>query len=146
MKFDEARRKFLKIITSPFALVGVVGGYLSGKFIMSEESGKKTITYSLAGSPLGIGDVKDLGSVFLVRDREGIFALRARCTHLGCKPIWNGKIFHCPCHGSEFTMEGDVIHGPATRHLEALLIKKEGDKLIIYLNRDAPFTQRVRVG
>ena len=144
MKFSEARRKFLKIITNPFTFLGVIGGFISGKFIMSGESTKKVIAYSLANSPLEVGEVKDLGEVFLVRDRDGIFALKAKCTHLGCKPIWNGKIFHCPCHGSEFTMEGDVIHGPATKHLEALLIKKEGDKLEIYLNSTAPYSQRVR--
>ncbi len=144
MKFSEARRKFLKILTSPFTLIGLVGGYVAAKFIGSEESGKEVLIYNMHSSPIGVDSVKDLGKVFLIRDEKGIFALRAKCTHLGCKPIWNGKIFHCPCHGSEFTMEGDVIRGPATRHLEALLIKKEGDKLEIFLDRPAPYSQRIR--
>ncbi|MEK7389647.1 MAG: ubiquinol-cytochrome c reductase iron-sulfur subunit, partial [Elusimicrobiota bacterium] len=43
------------------------------------------------------------------------YAMWARCTHLGCTPNWWGdqNRFKCPCHGSNYTMEGDVIAGPA---------------------------------
>ncbi len=145
MNFSEQRRRFLKKLFHPFTFLGAVAAYITGKFAESGRVKSKRVIYDLSDSHLKMGEVKDLGKVFLIRDEEGLFALKAKCTHLGCKPIWNGKLFHCPCHGSEFDLEGDVVHGPAKRHLEALLIKKSGDKLIIFPDRPAPFSQRVKV-
>ena len=53
--------------------------------------------------------------VWIVRTEEGIFALVAICTHLGCTPNWvpGEGVFHCPCHGSVFSVPGDVLKGPA---------------------------------
>jgi len=67
--------------------------------------------------------------VWLVRDREGVYALLARCTHLGCTPRWlesEGK-FKCPCHGSGFTKEGINFEGPAPTPLRRLKITLADD-------------------
>lgn len=42
------------------------------------------------------------------------------CTHLGCELHWNSaeKSWDCPCHGSRFTYEGDIIEGPALDKLK----------------------------
>src|SRR3989338_5886661 len=42
--------------------------------------------------------------VWIVRTPEGVYALWARCTHLGCTPNWfvTEERFKCPCHGSNF--------------------------------------------
>lgn len=66
---------------------------------------------------VGIGG----GQVAAYRDDEGVLhALSAVCTHLGCIVNWNPaeKTWDCPCHGSRFSHEGNVIHGPAVQNLE----------------------------
>jgi Rieske Fe-S protein len=54
------------------------------------------------------------------RDQEGtLYAVSATCTHLGCTVEWNAPedSWDCPCHGSRFSVNGDVLHGPAVRPL-----------------------------
>jgi len=54
------------------------------------------------------------------RDDGGLLAVSTRCTHLGCQVNWNTaeRSWDCPCHGSRFTPEGDVLQGPAVHRLE----------------------------
>ena len=51
--------------------------------------------------------------VFILRNHEGVRAISAVCTHLGCVLKWAENEFHCPCHGSRFDDTGQVLSGPA---------------------------------
>jgi cytochrome b6-f complex iron-sulfur subunit len=53
--------------------------------------------------------------VWMIRNAEGLYALIAICTHLGCTPIWHAleQRFKCPCHGSNFLLDGTNVAGPA---------------------------------
>ena len=54
------------------------------------------------------------------RDEEGeLHTVSAICPHMGCVVDWNDaeRTWDCPCHGSRFSYEGDVISGPAMEDL-----------------------------
>jgi glycine/D-amino acid oxidase-like deaminating enzyme/nitrite reductase/ring-hydroxylating ferredoxin subunit len=54
--------------------------------------------------------------VAVYRDAQGALHERsAICTHLGCVVHWNAgeKSWDCPCHGSRFGIDGEVLNGPA---------------------------------
>ena len=59
-------------------------------------------------------------NVFILRTQEGIRALSAICTHLGCIVSKTESGFLCPCHGSRFDEDGNVTGGPAPKPLEWL--------------------------
>ena len=52
-------------------------------------------------------------------DSGRMFFVTTRCPHLGCELEWNPdeKTWDCPCHGSSFSYEGNVIYGPAQKGL-----------------------------
>ena len=71
--------------------------------------------------------------VWIVREEEGMYAIFAKCTHLGCTPRWlvvENK-FKCPCHGSGFYKTGINFEGPAPRPLERVRITKAEDGQIV---------------
>ena len=59
---------------------------------------------------------------YLTRDRGKLQALAITCPHLGCSYAYDDgkKHFVCPCHGSEFGLDGALLHGPATSPLSHL--------------------------
>ncbi len=80
-------------------------------------------------------------SVYLIKNKQiaairrdnNINVLSIKCTHLGCTLNVAGDIFKCPCHGSEFRLDGEVIKGPAAKDLKKIDFKVEKNKIIIYL-------------
>ena len=75
--------------------------------------------------------------IWVVRDIPaeggGIFAIYARCTHLGCTPNWleGQRKFKCPCHGSGFRKTGLNFEGPAPRPLERCRVALAEDGQIV---------------
>jgi len=73
----------------------------------------------------------DEGSVVMVngqragayRDPLGkLHIVDTTCSHMGCELEWNhgDRTWDCPCHGSRFSVDGDVIEGPAHHPLKKL--------------------------
>lgn len=62
-----------------------------------------------------------LGKTGVYRDADGgLHAVSLRCTHLGCLLRFNAAevSWDCPCHGSRFDVDGQVLEGPAVSPLD----------------------------
>jgi glycine/D-amino acid oxidase-like deaminating enzyme/nitrite reductase/ring-hydroxylating ferredoxin subunit len=72
--------------------------------------------------PCGEGAIirRGIKPIAVYRDERGLtHELSAVCPHLGCVVHWNRaeKTWDCPCHGSRFTHDGQVVVGPANSPL-----------------------------
>lgn len=96
-------------------------------------------TYS-EGSVTFIPEVK----AWLIRDRLGLYAVSAICTHLGCTIGKGEDKFDCPCHGSQFNLGGKVMLGPASKELSHFDVRLSPDsKVVIDRMVTVPFFTRL---
>lgn len=67
------------------------------------------------------------GKYWLAHLETGILAHYRVCTHLGCLYEWDSLNFRfqCPCHGSRFWFDGELMRGPAARGLDEFVIQAQ---------------------
>lgn len=76
----------------------------------------------LASIHEGDGAILEVGGRKLAVSRDmqgGLHAVTPACTHQGCIIAWNDaeNAWECPCHGSRFSPDGEVLQGPALENL-----------------------------
>jgi glycine/D-amino acid oxidase-like deaminating enzyme/nitrite reductase/ring-hydroxylating ferredoxin subunit len=67
-------------------------------------------------------------SIALFKDEKGnIHAVDPACTHISCSVAWNAseRSWDCPCHGSRFTIDGEMITAPARKDLQRIDLQEE---------------------
>ena len=82
----------------------------------------------------GYMETKAIKSVWAVKEADGrIVVFSPICPHLGCGYRWDGneRRFKCPCHGSVYSVTGQVLAGPAPRPLDPLPNKIENGRLLV---------------
>ena len=69
----------------------------------------------------------------LKKSNNAVIAYTPQCTHLGCAYHWDdgSHTFVCPCHTSAFSLDGQVLGGPAPRPLDRYMVKVDASKLQI---------------
>jgi cytochrome b6-f complex iron-sulfur subunit len=62
------------------------------------------------------------GKFYLVHNEDGVMAFYWKCPHLGCTVPWieGEQLFRCPCHGSMFDYNGELVGGPAPRSMDQM--------------------------
>jgi cytochrome b6-f complex iron-sulfur subunit len=133
------RRYFLEVIGIGSILVTVAGGaVLSAQYLSPNVLLEPPLKFK-AGS---VEDYPDESvtlitdeKAYIVRAKEGYFySMSAICTHLGCITAWDpvaGRI-KCPCHGSQYDREGNVLAGPAPQPLPHFAISLgDRDQLVV---------------
>lgn len=68
-------------------------------------------------------------NLYVCRDSQGLVGVDVTCTHLGCKPNYVNEqaIFSCPCHGSQYSVTGALLKGPAPLPLPRFAACKSSD-------------------
>ncbi len=75
---------------------------------------------------------KSTAWVVKLSDSE-VVAYAPQCTHLGCAYHFEESKgeFICPCHTTNFSIEGEVLSGPAPRALDRFPVKVQGSRVLI---------------
>jgi len=68
--------------------------------------------------------------LYKINDNTYIASL-LECTHRGCELNVGGGIYTCPCHGSEFSVEGTVLEGPAATNLKTFETVLDNENIYI---------------
>ena len=132
---DLSRRDFFKFITNTLLIIsGALG--LSALFrFLDYQSGPAPKTEF----DLGLDSNYLIGSrsfildatAILIRNQSGFSALSLVCTHLGCTVEQKDNGFACPCHGSRYEANGNVLRGPAQKPLRSLRVEITADHHLI---------------
>ena len=65
---------------------------------------------------------------------QRVTAVAASCTHQGCQPDPQGGRLVCPCHGSQFDLDGALLEGPAEAPLPGFPASVDGTDVVIRLD------------
>jgi Rieske Fe-S protein len=123
----EDRRGFLGALVAALfgipglaSLLGRRGGARwidAGPLDALKDGEPKRFSYDVAA-----GWEKRQKALFLVRKGDQVVALDTTCTHAGCTVRLGGAsgAFLCPCHGGEFSLDGEPVKKPVTEPLARL--------------------------
>jgi nitrite reductase/ring-hydroxylating ferredoxin subunit len=75
--------------------------------------------------------------VILVRHAGHVFAFALSCPHQNTALRWQegAGIFECPKHHSKYQPDGTFISGRATRAMDRLPIRRDGDRVLVDVDR-----------
>jgi cytochrome b6-f complex iron-sulfur subunit len=150
-----SREDYQKLRTRRRLMTGLAGGF---GLLTAMGAGYPVIGFLLPPKGfLGEGDVQRVASVeelegrpakrvnvfgkpmLVIRlDRGRYVAVSAICTHMSiCQLEWHEdrRRLVCPCHGGEFDVHGNVVHGPPSIPLPTRQVEELGGEL--YLRKEA---------
>jgi len=147
------RRQLLSFSTAGIVVLAATGGTVLAslvKFLFPTVYYEPPLKFKIGyphDFPFGPPTFLAREKVYIFRDEaKGFAAASAVCTHLGCTVRWfnSDKEFHCPCHGSIFAADGEVLHGPAPRPLNWFEITEAKDgQLEVNKSREVADTYRL---
>ncbi len=73
----------------------------------------------------------EIGTVYLRKVGENLICFSAVCPHLGCFVQFKGDHYHCPCHNSQFDIDGNTTNATPPRPMDTLECKVEGNDVLV---------------
>lgn len=86
----------------------------------------------VAAADVPVGSATIVDGTLITQPSAGVFkGFIARCTHAGCalSKVVDGAAL-CPCHGSSFGLDGQVLRGPAQEGLRARAVAVRGGEIV----------------
>lgn len=131
------RRRFLARLSAAAALI--VGTGLSAEALAGRPVAE------IAGAIIGTADkrypipaadgvsIDGAAQVILVRSNQHVYAFALACPHQNTALRWRptDQRFQCPKHESKYRPDGTFVSGRATRHMDRLPIRRDGDGVIV---------------
>lgn len=145
-----SREEFLRWLAwGSLLFPGSFSAFASWRFLSPEATGGDRRWFPIGTPerfPAGTWTYLREPRVFVVSSPGGLRAMSAVCTHLGCvvaKVEWG---YQCPCHGSKYDAEGNVLAGPAPRRLPWFPIEQRPDgQLVVDTSREVAPTRILRI-
>jgi Rieske Fe-S protein len=63
------------------------------------------------------------------KEGDGLRVVLSTCSHRGCEVRKMRAKFECPCHGSEYDLDGNVMRGPASEPLQSFPVGVVGERI-----------------
>lgn len=120
--FNKSRRDFLFRGGMISVIIGI-GGFLAAtiRFLFPNILYEPSRRFAIGRPddfPPGTATLMPEKHLFMFNSPAGYYAISSVCTHLGCNVNFvRGEGFECPCHGSLFDENGQVVKGPAPSSL-----------------------------
>lgn len=111
------RKQFLKIFLSSIGIsIIYLWKNLTGKIISNQVEKSKMILPNDFSNGINLN-----GDYIIIKYSDKLKVYSSKCSHLGCR-INNSvnNILTCPCHGSQFDINGNPVKGPAAKSLTEL--------------------------
>ncbi|MGB9029065.1 MAG: Rieske (2Fe-2S) protein [Acidobacteriaceae bacterium] len=113
-----SRRWFLK---AGIASLGAFALWMMDRVARLTESIPENSESTLAVPWSPAQTIRFYDPMIVVNRAGGTAVFSSQCPHMGCRiNRTEGQELVCPCHGSRFNLQGDVVQGPATRGLGSL--------------------------
>ena len=136
------RRDFLRAGTMALASLGLLGAgarvadalpVIGDARVLASRSGDRheEKRYAVPASD-GVAIDKD-NSVIVARAAGRIYAFSLACPHQNTALRWEAddRQFTCPKHKSHYKADGTFIEGRATRDMDRLAVRKDGQALVV---------------
>jgi len=137
----QSRREFLKQCGA-ISAGAICGGSL---FLLEGCAGFRQVTYRVDADrfvvpkkeflefPSAVLRSPDLPApVFIARgDDQNYSAVLLECTHRQCEVEPSGTLLICPCHGSEYSLTGEVLAPPAEKNLYRFAVSTDAENIYI---------------
>lgn len=135
------RRNFLGGVTAALAIFAMEGllpddaKALPAREVHGVVSSAQEVGYAIPAAD-GVSIDKKEG-VIIARHAGTLYAFALTCPHQNTALRWNegNNTFQCPRHKSKYQADGVFISGRATRAMDRFAVRKDGDKLVVNLDK-----------
>jgi nitrite reductase/ring-hydroxylating ferredoxin subunit len=140
-RLDTERRDFLRAVGASLVSLGLLGLVpreadaaslrVIRALVAAPQDGRDEKRYSMPTGD-GVSIDKDNG-VIVARAGGKVYAFSLACPHQNTALRWNAdeKQFQCPKHKSRYRDDGTFIEGRATRNMDRLAVRRDGEMLVV---------------